>query len=299
MIIKAANSLIDKWIDNKNVEFISEFAMPLPQIVMANVIGFPIDDIPLLKKWGDAMVMPFVYGQGHRNLLTKEQSNEQQALLAEFGKYVINQLDEKKKNPKDDMLSFLTEVIYEPYDRKLTDTEIIGVAFAMIIGGLETTQYAISEQAQILCKNPALFKELKEDRSKIRPFVEETLRVRSPTQGLSTRMTTQDEEFQGIKVPAGSILHLRYGAANVDEGTFECPHQINLERKALTRHLTFSQGHRTCPGNGISRLEQTITWNLLLDRIKSIEFSPDASFEHQPGIMLGALELKINFEKES
>ena len=299
MIIKAANSLIDKWIDNKNVEFISEFAMPLPQIVMANVIGFPIDDIPLLKKWGDAMVMPFVYGQGHRNLLTKEQSNEQQALLAEFGEYVINQLDEKKKNPKDDMLSFLTEVIYEPYDRKLTDTEIIGVAFAMIIGGLETTQYAISEQAQILCKNPSLFKELKEDRSKIRPFVEETLRVRSPTQGLSTRMTTQDEEFQGIKVPAGSILHLRYGAANVDEGTFECPHQINLERKALTRHLTFSQGHRTCPGNGISRLEQTITWNLLLDRIKSIEFSPDASFEHQPGIMLGALELKINFEKES
>jgi cytochrome P450 len=299
MIIKAANSLIDKWIDNKNVEFISEFAMPLPQIVMANVIGFPIDDIPLLKKWGDAMVMPFVYGQGHRNLLTKEQSNEQQALLAEFGEYVINQLDEKKKNPKDDMLSFLTEVIYEPYDRKLTDTEIIGVAFAMIIGGLETTQYAISEQAQILCKNPALFKELKEDRSKIRAFVEETLRVRSPTQGLSTRMTTQDEEFQGIKVPAGSILHLRYGAANVDEGTFECPHQINLERKALTRHLTFSQGHRTCPGNGISRLEQTITWNLLLDRIKSIEFSPDASFEHQPGIMLGALELKINFEKES
>ena len=299
MIIKAANSLIDKWIDNKNVEFISEFAMPLPQIVMANVIGFPIDDIPLLKKWGDAMVMPFVYGQGHRNLLTKEQSNEQQVLLAEFGEYVINQLDEKKKNPKDDMLSFLTEVIYEPYDRKLTDTEIIGVAFAMIIGGLETTQYAISEQAQILCKNPALFKELKEDRSKIRPFVEETLRVRSPTQGLSTRMTTQDEEFQGIKIPAGSILHLRYGAANVDEGTFECPHQINLERKALTRHLTFSQGHRTCPGNGISRLEQTITWNLLLDRIKSIEFSPDASFEHQPGIMLGALELKINFEKES
>ena len=157
MIIKAANSLIDKWIDNKNVEFISEFAMPLPQIVMANVIGFPIDDIPLLKKWGDAMVMPFVYGQGHRNLLTKEQSNEQQALLAEFGEYVINQLDEKKKNPKDDMLSFLTEVIYEPYDRKLTDTEIIGVAFAMIIGGLETTQYAISEQAQILCKNPELY----------------------------------------------------------------------------------------------------------------------------------------------
>ena len=298
MIINAANGLIDKWIDSKDVEFISEFARPLPQIVMANVIGFPIEDIPLLKKWGDAMVMPFVYGKGHRNLLTKDQSDEQQALLSEFGDYVISQLAEKKKNPKDDMLSFLTEVTYEPYNRKLSDTEIIGVAFAMIIGGLETTQYAISEQAQILCKNPELFKELKEDRSKIRSFVEETLRVRAPTQGLSTRMTTQDEEFQGVKVPAGSILHLRYGAANVDEETFECPHEINLDRKALTRHLTFSQGHRTCPGNGISRLEQTIAWNLILDRVKNIEFAPDANFNHQPGIMLGALELKISFQKE-
>ena len=298
MITESANGLIDKWINNDQVEFISEFARPLPQIVMANVIGFPISDIPSLKKWGDAMVMPFVYGQGHRNLLTKEQSDEQQILLKEFGEYVIDQLEEKKKNPKDDMLSFLIDVNYEPYDRKLTDTEIIGVAYAMIIGGLETTQYAISEQAQILCKNPDLFDELKNDRSKIRAFVEESLRVRAPTQGLSTRMTTQEEEFQGVKVPPGSILHLRYGAANMDEEVFECPHQIDLDRKALTRHLTFSQGHRTCPGNGISRLEQVITWNLIFDRVKDISFTPETKFEHQPGIMLGALELILNFSKE-
>jgi cytochrome P450 len=111
-------------------------------------------------------------------------------------------------------------------------------------------------------------------------------------------MTTQEEEFQGVKVPPGSILHLRYGAANVDEEIFECPHQINLERKALTRHLTFSQGHRTCPGNGISRLEQIIAWNLIFDRLKEISFTPETKFEHQPGIMLGALELKLNFSKE-
>ena len=140
--------------------------------------------------------------------------------------------------------------------------------------------------------------ELKNDRSKIRAFVEESLRVRAPTQGLSTRMTTQEEEFQGVKVPPGSILHLRYGAANMDEEVFKCPHQIDLDRKALTRHLTFSQGHRTCPGNGISRLEQVITWNLIFDRVKDISFTPETKFEHQPGIMLGALELILNFSKE-
>ena len=275
MITDATNKLIDNWIDSGKVEFVSEFAMPLPQMVMANVIGFPLEDIPLHKKWGDAMVMPFVYGRGHRNLLTKEQSAEMNTLLAEFTDYVVDKVAEKKKNPKEDMISFLTNVVYEPYDRKLTDHEIVGVAYAMIIGGLETTQYAIAHQAQILVENNDLYIELKNDRDKISGFVEESLRIRSPTQGLSTRMTTQDEIFQGIQVPKGSILHLRYGAANVDPSEFDCPHQLDLGRKGLARHLTFSQGHRTCPGNGISRLEQNITWNCLMDRIEKFEYTPE------------------------
>ena len=97
MITEATNKLIDNWIDKDEVEFVSEFAMPLPQIVMANIIGFPLEDIPLHKKWGDAMVMPFVYGKGHRNLLTKEQTNEQRALLTEFTDYVVDKVTEKEK----------------------------------------------------------------------------------------------------------------------------------------------------------------------------------------------------------
>ena len=296
MITDATNKLIDNWIDSGKVEFVSEFAMPLPQMVMANVIGFPLEDIPLHKKWGDAMVMPFVYGQGHRNLLTKEQTAEMRTLLTEFTDYVVDKVAEKKKNPKEDMISFLTNVVYEPFDRKLTDIEIVGVAYAMIIGGLETTQYAIAHQAQILIENHDLYIELKNDRDKISGFVEESLRIRSPTQGLSTRMTTQDEIFQGIQVPKGSILHLRYGAANVDPSEFDCPHQLDLGRKGLARHLTFSQGHRTCPGNGISRLEQNITWNCLMDRVEKFEYTPETKIEYQPGIMLGTLELKLNFK---
>ena len=196
------------------------------------------------------------------------------------------------------MLSFLLDVTYEPFDRKLTDTEIIGVAYAMIIGGLETTQYAIAHQAVMLIDDPDLYVDLDKNREKINAFVEESLRVKAPTQGLSTRMTTQDEVFQGVEVPKGSILHLRYGAANVDPDTFECPHEIDLNRKALTRHLTFSQGHRTCPGNGISRLEQNIAWNCLMDRIEKFEYTSETKIEYQPGIMLGTLELLLNFSKK-
>ena len=298
MVTNATNGLIDSWINKEKVEFVSEFAMPLPQIVMANIIGFPIEDIPLHKKWGDAMVMPFVYGQGHRNLLTKDQTEEQRGLLIEFSDYVVDQVAEKRKNPKEDMISFLTEVTYEPFDRKLTDHEIVGVAYAMIIGGLETTQYAIAHQMRMLIEDPVLYNSLSNNRDKINSFIEESLRVRAPTQGLSTRMTTQNEVFQGIEVPKGSILHLRYGAANVDPDEFECPYEINLERKALTRHMTFSQGHRTCPGNGISRLEQNIAWNCLMDRADKFEFVPETKIEYQPGIMLGTLELILSFSKK-
>jgi len=123
------------------------------------------------------------------------------------------------------------------------------------------------------------------------------MRLRAPTQGLSTRITTQDEVFQDVQVPAGSILHIRFGAGNVDPKQYECPYQLDLERKALGSHLTFSQGPRTCPGAGISRLEQIIAWERLCERLESLEYAEGNTFEHQPGIMLGTLALKLRFLK--
>lgn len=297
MITACADQLIDHWIDKGEVEFISEFARPLPQMVMANVLGFPLEDIPRLAEWGTAQVAAFVYGKGHRNILTEEETLEQFEILDRHKDYVQERIEEKRNNPQDDMISFLTEVTYEALGRKLTDMEINGVVYAMVIGGLETTQYALEEQAQLLCENPGVFDEIRNDRDKIRGFTEECMRLRSPTQGLSTRTTSQDEVFQGVKVPKGSQLHLRWGAANVDEDEFECPRDLQLDRRAVTRHLTFSAGPRVCPGAGISRLEQTIAWNRLLDRIDRLEYAPGNTFLHQPGIMLGTLELKLKFSK--
>jgi cytochrome P450 len=297
MITKTVNGVIDNWINKDEVDFVGEFARPIPQIVLANVLGFPLEDIPLLAKWGEAQVAPYVYGKGHMNVLSKDQADEQFKLLDGFKEYVQDQVEDKRINPKDDMITFLTEVTYEALGRKLTDLEINGVVYAMVIGGLETTQYAIEQQAQLICENKGLFTKLKKDRSLIRQFTEEAMRMRSPTQGLSTRETSRNEVFQGIKVPKGSILHLRWGSANVDPDEFECPMELRLDRKAVTRHLTFSAGPRVCPGAGISRLEQVIAWNCIFDRLDQISYAKNNTFMHQPGIMLGTLELNLNFKK--
>lgn len=295
MIRAAAIGLVDGWIDKGEVDFVNEFARLLPQIVMANVLGFPHKDIPRMEAWGAAQVMAFVYGHGHRNLLRPEQAEEQARILDGFKEYVADWVIEKRCNPKDDMISWLTQVTYSPFNRKLTDAEINGIVYAMMIGGLETTQYAMAEQAQLFCEDPGLYHAVREDRSKLRGFIEESLRLRSPTQGLSTRTTTRDEDFQGVKVPAGSLLHMRWAAGNRDPGEWERPNDLLLDRKGVTRHLTFSQGSRSCPGSGLSRQEQTIAWNVLMDRIESLEYGEGNTFEHQPGVMLGLFQLHLKF----
>jgi cytochrome P450 len=297
MIEGHVDALIEAWIDTGSVEFVQQFARPLPQRTMAAVLGFPLEDISRLEIWGNAQVMSYVHGCGHNNKLTPDQSREKFRLLAGFSDYVRDAVREKRKRPADDMISFLTQVRYSPLDRMLSDDEINGIVYAMVIGGLETTQYAICEQAQLICETPGLFERLKADRALVRTFIEEGMRLRSPTQGLSTRVTSQDETFQGVAVPAGSTLHLRWAAANIDPDEFEDPRALKLDRKAVTRHLAFSAGPRVCPGAGLSRLEQTIAWNRLLDRLDGLEYGADNDFLHQPGIMLGTNRLNLCFRR--
>jgi cytochrome P450 len=299
MISGHVDDLIDEWDSRKGpVDFVAEFARPLPQRTMASVLGLPQEDVPQLEVWGNAQVMSYVYGATHKNILTPEQTKEKFRLLGGFKQYVADKTREKRANPKDDMISFLTQVHYEALDRKLTDDEINGVVYAMVIGGLETTQYAIAEQAKLVCENPGLFQKLQNDRELVRTFIEEGMRLRSPTQGLSTRVCARDEVFQGISVPAGSMLHLRWAAANIDADEFEDPLIIKLDRRAATRHLAFSQGVRSCPGSSLSRLEQSIAWNRLLDRCTGLHFAPNNNFERQPGIMLGTRNLYLNITSE-
>lgn len=303
MITRAVDELIDRWIarddgDGKGtVEFIQEFARPLPQIVTARVLGMPLADIPRLADWGSAQVMQYVYGRGHLNQLNEDQQAEQAKHLDGFADYLADLVASKRRHPEDDMISALTQVHYRALDRKLTDDEVYGIIYFMVLGGLETTQYALEEEAQLLCEDPGLFAAVKADPAQIRAFTEEAMRLRAPTQGLSTRVTTRDEIFQGISVPAGSILHLRFGAGNVDPRQYDRPHRIDLARKSLGNHLAFSQGPRTCPGAGISRLEQVIAWERLFARLESLEYAAGNTFEHQPGIMLGTLELKLRFRR--
>ena len=297
MVTAAVNGLIDNWIDAGEVEFVTQFAAPLPQTVITTILGFPLEDMPMLKKMEEAQVRRFVYGDGPRNELPDDIERENAAVLVDFHRYIQSQVDEKRRNPKEDMISFLTQVEYE--DRKLSDGEIISIAVLMHIGGNETTQYALTSEALLLAQHPELVDELRADGGKVRFFVEEALRLYAPTQGgAGGRYVAEDMEIRGVHIPRGSLLHLRFGAGNRDADLCPAPGELRLDRKNPGRHLTFSMGPRNCPGQGISRLEQNIATEVLIERLDNLRFAPDKNdFTHQPGIMLGLYELHLAFDK--
>ena len=296
MIEAAAHGLIDRWIDSGKVEFVTGFAAPLPQTVITTILGLPLEDMPMLRKWEEQQVRRFVFGHGVKSEMSAEEEAENARQLVEFNRYLGEQIQLKWQHPKEDMLSFLTQVEFD--GARMSDGDITSVALLMHIGGNETTQYALTAEAMLLAQNPGLVKELRDDRRKVRFFVEESLRLYAPTQGLTARTAATDIELSGVNIPAGSLLHLRFGAANRDTAVYPDAEALNLDRPHPGRHMTFSQGPRSCPGAGLSRTEQNIATHALLDRLESIDLDMGSNdFMHQPGIMLGMYHLDLNVTK--
>jgi cytochrome P450 len=223
MITDLCNRLIDDWIDEREVEFVSRFALPLPIMVITSLLGLPLEDIPQLKVWSEAWVMPFARG------LTEAQERYVAEQGVQFQRYIHNHVEQKRRRPGDYVLSNLAHA-----------------------------------------------------------------RLESPTQGL-WRMVGADVELEAI--PAGSVLHLRYAAANRDDAMFADADRLDLDRTNAARHLAFSAGEHKCPGADLSRVEQHVAFELLLSRLDHLRFTPAANdFTHMPGYVLRALKsLHISF----
>ena len=289
------NELIDTWIGQGEIEFMKAFAEPLPMIVIAELLGFPRMDLRQLKVWSAAWVLPFSRG------LTLEQELDAVEKHIELQHYIFDAMRHKRKQPGDDILSHLLQVEMEDATtgerRKLTDTEIIGITDHLLIGGNETTAFAIANGLWLLFRHPEMEAALRADPAKIKNFVEETLRIESPTQGLF-RYVSEDTELAGVPLPKGAMLSIRYGAGNHDPARFPDPNQPDLARKNAGRHLAFGLGERVCPGATLSRMEQNWAWEILLDRIAKFRPVPEKdSYEHIKGMWMRALgQIHLRFD---
>ena len=263
-------------------DYMAEFALPLPVRMITSILGFPDSDIDQLKAWSAAWVLPFAGG------LSDEQHVWVAEQVVEFQAYIQEHLDEKRADPADDVLSALALARYDG-ERPLTDPEIISIIDHLYIGGNETTTFALTSAMWLLLREPGLYERVRADRSLIEPFVEEALRLESPTQGLYRRVA-HTTELAGVTLPEGATIHIRYAAANRDPDMFPNPECVDLDRTNGRRHMAFSLGEHHCPGEGLSRLEQRMALHAVLDRLPDLRLADSNDFAHAPGFVLRALD---------
>jgi cytochrome P450 len=276
-IDQVVGDLIDEFIDDGEIDFVTRFSVPLPCRVIADQFGVPRDDVDNLKKWSEAQMD--AYGMQ----MTPEREQQVADELLEAQQYFVAAFEERMREPSSDMLTDMVTTL--PGETPMTMNELLDMMMQLLTGGNDTTTGALSEGLLMLIKNPDQLAELRKDPSLMKNFVEELLRMESPVQGLM-RMTTEDVELSGTIIPKGSLVNVRYASANRDEEQFGCPAQMDVKRRDVGPHLGFGAGTHFCPGAMLARQELVSAFTQLLERVEHFELSvPLESLTHFPSLL--------------
>jgi cytochrome P450 len=280
-IEEVARELANEMARSPECDFLQRFAAWLPIRVITRLLGLPAEDALRIKRWSDAWVEPL------SGVISLEREIEVAHQGVELQRYLADWMEKKRSDPGEDVLTTLATACF-PDGRPLPMAEKMGLAEHLIVGGHETVTSALASGLWLLIEHPAAEAALRRDRSLLRNFVEEALRLESPSQGFF-RHAERDGEVAGVPIPRGAMVHVRFAAANRDPEQFPDPDVLDLERKNSGAHMAFSQGEHHCVGAPLARLELTTAFGVLLDRFERFELVPGSVLRHLPGIALRTL----------
>ena len=288
-----AYRLIDAFVDQGHCEWIRQYAVPLPLIVIGQQMGVPEEDIWKIKAWTDAWVQRLGMMQ------TEEEERWSVEMEIEAQHYFQPIFERLRKKPDDTLLSDMVNRVIPEWGRALSDNELHAEMMAdTFVGGSETTTNAIGYGMKLLIENPRVWQKLKGDPDRyLRTFCEEVVRLEGPVQGLF-RMAANDVEMHGVTIPRGTMVNIRYAAANRDEREFDCPEVLDLERDKPGRHVGFGSGVHHCLGAPLARRELFWAFRALIDRVEDMRFAEGRNtFEVAPSFALRAMKaLHIEFD---
>ncbi|MHA3024079.1 cytochrome P450 [Mycobacterium sp. BMJ-28] len=290
-----ADRQFDEFIGNGRCEFLGEYGKPFATLAIADLLGVPDEDRPEIRRNLGAGNAP-----GSRvGALDHEPvgSNPLQYLDDLFSGYIAD----RRQNPREDVLTGLATATY-PDGSVPPLLEVVRPATFLFAAGQETVTKLLSSAVQVLGDQPELQDRLRADRDLIGPFIEEALRLESPTK-IDFRLCRKSTTLGGVPIKAGTVLMLCLGAANRDPRKFENPDEFRVDRKNVREHITFGRGIHTCAGAPLARVEGRVTINRLLDRLRDIRISEakhgaagSRNYSYEPTFLLrGLTELHIEF----
>ncbi|MGA8331595.1 MAG: cytochrome P450 [Mycobacterium sp.] len=294
-IWRLADRQIDEFIANGRCEFLGEYGKPFATLAIADLLGVPHKDRAEIRRNLGAGDAP-----GNRvGALNHEPvgRNPLQYLDDLFSGYIAA----RRAHPGDDVLTGLATATY-PDGSTPPLLEVVRPATFLFAAGQETVTKLLSSAVQILGDQPQLQQHLRADRGLIGPFIEEALRMQSPTK-VDFRLARKTTTLGGVSIRAGTVIMLCLGAANRDPRKFDDPNVFQIDRKNVREHIAFGRGIHTCAGAPLARVEGQITINRLLDRTRDIAITeakhgPPANrqYRYAPTFLLrGLTELHIEF----
>ena len=277
-IQQIADDLIDKVQAQGTMELIEDFALPLPIIVIAELLGVPLEDRARFRDWSNVIVFEGLGG---------DQERVATATL-EFIMYFHEMFDQRRASPQDDLITGLVRV--EEDGNTLDPQELISMVFLLLVAGHETTVNLIANGILSLLKHPAQLQRLKDNPALIRPAIEEMLRYEGPVGTSTMRWALEDLEIRGQKIARGEMVMTSLLSANRDPAEFTDPDTFDITRDP-NRHIAFGHGIHYCLGAPLARLEGSLAINTLLRRLPDLQLAvPVDDLRWKPYLLLHTME---------
>jgi cytochrome P450 len=268
--------LLDDMSTRQEVDLLASLAFPLPITVICELLGVPVADRDEFRAWSativSSTVSPDVF-QAHGTAMTG---------------YFRKMLAARRREPADDLLSALVAARDE--EDRLTEDELLSMAFLLLVAGHETTVNLIGSGMLALLLNPGEMARLRADRSLLGSAVEELLRYVNPVNNATLRFAGEPLEIGGQQVSPDEVVLVSLSGANRDPSRYADPDRLDLSRDSAG-HLAFGHGIHYCLGAPLARLEAEIAFGGLLERFDSITLAvPADSLRWRPSTLIHGLE---------
>ena len=290
-LVGIADRCIDEFIGAGRCEVINEYGKPFTTLAIADLLGLPEEDRDEVRE---------VLAGSTIGVVGDEQTlavNPLEFLFQKFRLYI----EDRRREPREDVLTQLATATYA--DGSLPETDAIVRTATFLFGaGQDTSARMLCAALRILADDKEIQNRLRNDRRLIPDFIEEVLRLESPTMS-DFRLTRVATNLGGVDIAAGTTMMIHPGAANCDERRFDRPNECQLGRANVREHIAFGRGAHSCPGGPLARAEGRVTLERFLDRTSDISISEYAHgpagqrhFDYDPTfIVRGLSNLHITF----
>jgi cytochrome P450 len=273
------NALIDGFADKGAFDASDDYAKNVATRAVASLMGLPEADGGKFHDWLHRF---FVDGAADANAL--------KSVYAELSFYMLGLVFDRKKNPRDDIVSYLTQAEFN--GEKLRDEYVAAAIRVILFAGIDTTWSAIGAALWHLATHPDDQTRLRNDPDLMPTAIEELLRAYAPVS--VGRLIKADATVAGCPLKAGEMVLLSYPSANRDPAKFENPDVVMLDRKE-NPHAAFGFGIHRCVGAHLARMEMTVAIETLLARIPSFRIAPGKEAVWQPGMLRGPRTVPLVF----